>query len=225
MSHSERTLTPPTEDRGHNSKGGDWKWLLSVHCLFKEHPMRRKKRGQKKMYIGRNLRPQAQNESMERHCFVCTTEILWKTNLLSAPLPMLAQNRYSVGPEPDQPAPPLQQSCRSQTPNCDAQWIKQKVWRHLISLTESLIQCHNWRKKTTRPEKLWPESRVLSRFILKCKSTLKNTPKFVKVHYLRLHLSRITHIASSKQQNLAPSQLYKKTALKTAVLIIAGVKS
>lgn len=149
MSHSECTLTPPTEDWGHKLHRGNWTWLLSVHCLFKKHPMRRrKKRGPKNIpHIGRNLWPQAQNESMERHCFVRTTEILWKTNLLSA-------SSADAGSEPIQCGPRARttsSTASAKLPVSDAQLrrtmnqTKSMATPH-FPLTESIIQRHNWRK-------------------------------------------------------------------------------
>lgn len=162
-------------------EGGTENGFLVFSVSLRNTPWGGQKGEDKKIYIGRNLWPQAQNESMERHCFVCTTEILRKTNLLSAS--SAGPELIECGPRARSTSSTASAKLPSQTPNCDAQWIKQKVRRHLISpITESLIQRHNWLKKTNRTEKRWPESRVSSPFILKCKSLLK----FVKVHYLQL---------------------------------------
>ncbi len=175
MSHSVCTLTPPTEDWAQTPQGGTEHGFLVSTVSLRNTPWGGGKREDQKLSrISGEICDHKYKMNQWRGIVLCVPQrSCGKKPSFLLPLPMLAQNRYSVGPEPEQPAPPLQQSCRSQTPNCDAQWIKQKVWRHLISPSLRVSFNATTDGKTTRTEKCWPESRVLSRFILKCKSTLK----------------------------------------------------
>lgn len=150
MSHLKLTLTPPIK----NSYRG-----VENRCLFNKPSMIGAASGNKKME--RNLWPQAQSESIAWHCFARTKETLWRTKLLFCFL-------WRFWPSTDATWAQIQinrprRFSPSQTPNSDAQWLKEKVrWRfispHRVQLRETPKPGRESQLVQTKHG--WPESSV-----------------------------------------------------------------